>query len=330
MTTPQTDTNVKIPAAVKAAAARSNQIHATAYATEPPAAPEPVVDAAAPPAAPPVAPPPPVEPPPAPPVDWEHRYNSMKGRFERAEARSAQLQDQITSLLARLDARPPTPQPAPQVQPLLTPQEVEEYGEDLLKVVGKRAKEELNPLLSKFEGDLASVKDQLANVGSHLQQSARDRMLSDMDRSLPDWRELNTNSEFLDWLALPDAFSGVIRHELLKAAFEQNNSPRVLAFFNGFLQEAAVAPSDGQDQTAQPPVPPAAPQPHKISLETLAAPGRAKTAAPSAPAEKPSFTRAQIQAFYHDVSRGAYRGRDADKAKVEAQIFEATREGRVL
>ena len=78
----------------------------------------------------------------------------------------------------------------------------------------------------------------------------------------------------------------------------------MLAFFNGFLaQEAALAP-------AIPGVPaPAADG--KIPLDTLAAPGRAKTAAANAPVEKPSFTTAQIAQFYADSSRGKYRGREA-------------------
>jgi hypothetical protein len=46
--------------------------------------------------------------------------------------------------------------------------------------------------------------------------------------------------EFHDWLKLQDTFSDAIRHELLTAAYERNDIPRVLAFFNGFLaQEAA-------------------------------------------------------------------------------------------
>lgn len=68
----------------------------------------------------------------------------------------------------------------------------------------------------------------------------------------------------------------------------------------------------------------------KVPLAKFAAPGRAKTAAgTSAPAEKPIITRAQIAAFYADIANGKYRGKDAEKAKLEATIFEAQREGRI-
>ena len=97
-------------------------------------------------------------------------------------------------------------------------------------------------------------------------------------------------------------------------------------------EEAAVDPAtltpgnlgDGSGNPTRPVTP-------KVSLERLAAPGRAKTAAaPSAaPAEKPIFTRAQIADFYAQSTAGKFRGNLAEKARIEAEIFAAQREGRV-
>jgi hypothetical protein len=135
---------------------------------------------------------------------------------------------------------------------------------------------------------------------------------------------LNSNSDFLDWLRLPDPYSGAIRHDMLKAAYAQGDARRVLAFFNGFLaEEAVVAPAGQEPDVSVTKVP-------KVPLASLAAPGRAKTAASaSAPAEKPIITRSQIAAFYADLAAGKYRGRDAEKNKAEAIIFEAQRDGRI-
>ena len=148
--------------------------------------------------------------------------------------------------------------------------------------------------------------------------------MSTLDEKLPNWRDLNTNEEFLSWLQLPDAYSGDIRHNMLKAAYAQGNAHRVLAFFNGFLaEEAAVAPAQGEPDYSTTTV-------SKVPLQNFAAPGRAKTAASaSAPAEKLNISRAQVASFYADVAAGRYRGRDAEKNKLEAQIFEAQREGRI-
>ena len=261
---------------------------------------------------------------------WEHRYRSMKGRFDRSQDQLRAMQDEIANLrsvIATMQVAAPVREETPveiRAEKLITPEEEQDYGTEFLAVVGKKAKEELAPVIGQYEKKIRDLEQRLAGFGDYVDQDAKSRMLSQLDSRMPQWRELNRDQRFLDWLKLPDAYSGVIRHELLKAAYERNDSPRVLAFFNGFLaEEAAVAPETTEQD-------PGAAAPTKVSLDKFSAPGRAKSAAASsAPAEKPFFTRAQIAQFYADVNAGKFRGRDAQKAKLEAQIFEATRDGRI-
>jgi len=261
---------------------------------------------------------------------WEHRYNSMKGRFDRSQKQIKDLSEQIASLqsiVATLELQKSAPVPAAdaRAERFLTPEEESDYGPEFLSVVGKKAKEELLPIVKQYESKIAELEAKLQGVNGFVSQSARQRMLSDLDERVPEWREINRNDEFLAWLELPDLYSGAIRHELLKAAYERNDAPRVLAFFNGFLaEEAATRPATNavaQETGARAPV---------LDAAKLAAPGRAKSAAgTSAPAEKPIFTGAQIAKFYAEVAAGKYRGKEAEKDRLEAQIFEATRDGRV-
>lgn len=263
---------------------------------------------------------------------WEHKYKSMKGRYDRSQDQIRAMSEQIQSMqnvMATMQMERNTPANLPDdagSQRLITEDEERDYGQDFLKVVGKKAKEEFNVEVSGLRNELAELKAKMQGVNGYVAQNERQTMLRQMDERLPVWRDINVADEFKDWLALPDPYSGAIRHDMLKAAYAENNTPRVLAFFDGFLaEEAALAPSGArQDTTGQ------QPSPGKVSLETLAAPGRAKTAAGStAPAEKPFFTRAQIAAFYADCSTGKYRGKDAEKDKLEKQIFEAQQDGRI-
>lgn len=339
------DPNVKLPAAVKRAAARSDEIinavkaanaeaaGLTPESNEQPAAPAPIP---APPAEQAAAPEPPAERP-APkkeaPTDdegsWERRYNAMKGRYDRSQSQLKDMSEQIANLhniIAGLKAEQSSePLPEIKAERLITEDEARDYGEDFLKVVGKKAKEELVPEIAAQARKIAELEKKLQNVNTVVAQDSHQKLLSTLDEKLPDWRDLNTNDEFLSWLKLPDPFSGAIRHDMLKAAYAAGNASRVLAFFNGFLaEEAAVAPAKG-DSDAVP-----TERVAKVPLAKLAAPGRAKTAASaSAPAEKPIFTRAQIASFYADVASGRFRGKDAEKGKLEAQIFDAQREGRI-
>jgi len=262
---------------------------------------------------------------------WEHKYKSLHGRFLQSQGQNRSMADQIRDLqgvIATMQATAAAA-PVPQVSDFkfesqLTPEEINDYGADLLTVVGKKAREEFAPIAKAYEAKIAQLESRLEGFSGFVQQDSHQKLVSTLDARLPNWREINTNQQYLDWLSLPDPYSGAIRHDMLKAAYAQGNAPRVLAFFNGFLAEEAV-------------VDPVAKEPDqktvtvdKVPLATFAAPGRAKTAASAqAPAEKPIFTRAQIAGFYADISQGKYRGRDDAKNKAEAEIFAAQREGRI-
>jgi hypothetical protein len=335
------DPNVKIPAAVLAGAARSDEIHKAAYQTtiedapasaenqpanialtEAPAATQPVQQA---------------EPAPAPatpqvtdPADddlsWRHKFLAENGRLKKALENVRQLSEQVqnmTATMAALHQAPPAQQIAPELnaQSLLTPQEVEEYGPEFLEVVGKKAAEIARRELAQRDAEISRLRAQVDGVQTSVSMDARSKMKQELAARLPNWEQVNQDERFLDWLALPDPFSGAIRHSLLKEAWGRNETARVLAFFNGFLsEEAAVVPR------AEP-----APSPKgKVPLETLAAPGRAKTAASTTgPAEKPVITPEQITQHYARSAAGYYRGREAEYQQMEQAIADAVREGRI-
>lgn len=333
------DPDVKIPDAVKAAGASADELHARIYSgeasAEQPKDEQPVQEELT---EKPLTAEPPKEtytkqPETTPKVteeSFEHRYNSMRGRFDQAQKQLTAQAERIASLERMLATMQAQPQEQEHVRSdelraerLITPEEEADYGSDFLNVVGKKAKEELLPIVKKYEDEIAGLKAQLKGVGNYVAQDAMTRMTDTLDRDIPGWRDQNVNPEFLQWLALPDPYSGDIRHNMLKVAWERHDGPRVAAFFKGFLaEEAAMSPATGGQIPAE--------KAGKVPLENFAAPGRAKTAAAtSAPAEKPLITSAQISKFYADCAAGRYNGRDEEKARFEKQIFEAQREGRI-
>jgi hypothetical protein len=198
-------------------------------------------------------------------------------------------------------------------------------------VVGKKAREVVDPLVVELEERIKTLDARLNSVNSQNTLSSEQRMYEILNEKLPTWGELNNNPDFIRWLGLPDVYSGVIRHELLSKAHAAHNAPQVLAFFNGFLaEEAATDPAKGAKSETPAPAPVGAVQ--KVPLETFAAPGRAKSAASNSqtPAEKPLISRADIAKFWADVHRGVYRGRDADKTRFETEFMLAQREGRLI
>lgn len=261
------------------------------------------------------------------PGTWHHKYLSMKGRYDhevpRLRTQITELSDRVSNLNNVIASMEAAPRPAPAAKPqqsLLTDEEVAEYGPDFIDVASRIAQQATAP----FKQEIESLKAQIGGVGRQMKVSARDQLIARMDETLPLWRELNNDDEFVSWLKLTDFYSGNIRHDMLKAAYERNDFPRVLAFFQGFLAEMAATETAGNEPT------PAGARVPKVPLASLAAPGRAKSAAaPGAPAEKPIITRKDITKFYADRAAGKYRGREAEAVAYEAQIFAAQKEDRI-
>jgi hypothetical protein len=258
-----------------------------------------------------------------------NEFNAMKGRFDQAQKNNVRLSEEITNLRTLITQLSSQPAPAPaatppelQAQSLLTPQEIQDYGADFLDVVGKKAREIAGAEIAGLKKQIEELTNGVRATAQVSAQTARDNLFAKLTEEVPDWQTLNTQPEFLAWLGLPDVFSGAIRSELLRQAFDQNNTARVIAFFKGFLtEEAATTPVN--------PTPPTV-DPTKVPLESFAAPGRAKSAAaPAAPAEKPIISRTQVTQFYLDVAAGKYKGREEEKIRLENMIFAATNEGRL-
>lgn len=329
------DPDVKIPAAVRAQAERAQAMFDQANGAQPePAAEEIIVE----PPAPPDTNAESLRQDPANPVtaqqepetgddEWEDKYKAMHGRVKGLLSSNQKLTEQVNNLqniIAAMQSVPDAPSADLSFEDV-SEDDRREYGEDLLRVVGTKAMKQLEPVLKKMQDRLDAQSQTIRNLSGKQSVNDQNSTNAALDKELPEWREINTNDEFLAWLALPDPYSGAIRLDMLTKAYAAGHAPRVLAFFNGFLSEKG----------AKSPVKATAPDPSatrvaKIQLADLAAPGRAK-AAPSAPAEAPAtvISRQDIAAFYADVAAGKYRGRDAEKDAAEAILFAAQRDGRI-
>ena len=347
------DPDVKIPPSVAAAAAAADAAHKAAYTPEPVTVVTPVAAPVADPVADPIVPAQPapvVLPEPSKPEDrsgvdprsWEGRYYAMEGRFQQSMQQVGGLQQQLSEMgdelmrvneLIRMnpDERATATgqkQPGQAPRKLVTDADVQTYGPELIDFVTRAAREAIAP-------DLSQVSQQVRQTSQRVGQVTQSDMLVQLDTSVPAWKEINVNPRFKMWCRSPDIYSGQLRGRLLNQAFQAADTPRVVAFFKGFLAEEQATgqlPAQTQPQPQPGTTPAPAPREPAVSLDSLTAPGRPKPAGGDlavTTADKPVFTRAQIAAFYEAVRRGHYNGRDQDKQRDEQAIFAAQREGRV-
>jgi hypothetical protein len=262
--------------------------------------------------------------------EWAARYNSMRGRWETAQRTIGSMQEQLSQLgdeLMRTQAllrnqQPEPPREQAQPQRLITPEDEQAYGPELIDLARRAAAETLGPEIDALRAENSTLKQRVTTT-------AKGELRQQLSAAVPNWQVINKSPEFKSWLRLRNIYTGEIRQSMLNAAYEAADAPKVVAFFKDFLREGIAT---GQMAPAPQIEQPLAPRTPAVSLEVLAAPGRARPASgesPASPADKPIYTRAQIKTFYDQVRAGYYAGRETDKARLEQSIFSAQAEGRV-
>jgi hypothetical protein len=275
--------------------------------------------------------------------NWENRFKALKGRYEADARRWGETQQQYEARVnevARENAKLRQPQINPDqgLPPMISEKEKEDYGADLIDVMKRAAVEAILPMLKPIAQTVGQVQARVETTENETGRQFLSRMHGSMNEQVPGWQQLNEDPNFIAWTKRNDVFSGLNRQELLQKAWYAGDSNRVAAFFRGYLaEEAAVDPAAAQARQqayaeqgghAQGPASPAQPPAPRVTLEALAAPGRARVAA-TAPTGKPVWTAAGISSFYMDVANGKFRGRDAERIATEADLMAAQREGRI-
>jgi len=257
--------------------------------------------------------------------DWEQKYRTLqgihnkhvgdlKGRLEQLEASNQQLLDKLKTS---------TPPPA-QAQPAsVNPQDAETFGEDLVRMIQRTAEQLLGPVTQSVEQRLASLESNLQGTNKVVAQTADDTFFAALREQVPDFDQINTSEPFLAWLAEEDDLTGSQRQAALSAAGNARDLKRVVKVFNAFKK----ATGGGVD-------PPSAPESHPASrLEAQVSPkstGNGATPAATTANGKPMITVEQVERFYADVRRGAYRGNDKLRADTETVINDALADNRIL
>lgn len=349
---PGVDPDVKIPRAVREASARAETIQQALVGEAEPS----VLPQATPPnsPAPPTEPAPPPTPQTTPPLtsaevpsqpqpqeppadDWENRFKAMKGRYDRLNEMVGSMSEQLSRLQTenQILRQPPATPPNASPRSLLTEQEINDYGPEFIDVARRIAREVADPL----QAEIQNLRGQLGTVQQETSNAFLTRMNATIGGLVPNWEQINRDPRFIQWVSLPEIYSGVIRQQLMQEAWNNGDAQRVAAFFRAYLAEAAaVDPQRGAHVQPTPPSSVPAQQPSapgvvplatRLSLDQLAAPGSAGSGA-QMPADKPVYTAQDITRFYTECAAGKWRTREQQRAAIDADIIAAQHEGRII
>jgi len=271
----------------------------------------------------------------SPPVDdksFEQRWRSLQGIYN-AQAQelnnTKQRIAQLEQVLATMQSTPVVaPAPAQPAARLVTEADDEEFGDRYVDFVRRAAKDETTALMATVESlrsEVASLKSLapvVNTVAATQRKSASDQFFADIAQAVPEWQRINADTRFHEWLVTPDPMTGIARQTYLEAAQNSLDASRAVNIFRSWIQASGTP--------AVTPVPARTPTPAVSELERQIAPGRpTATSVPSKEGAR-QWTPQDITAFYDEVRRGMYKGREAERAETERDLFRAQAEGRVV
>jgi hypothetical protein len=202
--------------------------------------------------------------------------------------------------------------------PEADPRDSAQFGEDMVEMVSRYAGKAFEQMRDEFGRYAASLDERVkalearvTGVSEQAAQSLEEVFYDALTKAVPDWRQVNQNERWLAWLSEEDDVYGMTRQQALNAAHSTLNAKRVAAIFSKFKTDV---------------------QSKQETLDSQVAP-QAGTASAPTPGGAPTpklFSQRAVQNFYLDMSKGRYRGREAEATRIEAEINLAAAEGRIV
>ena len=184
--------------------------------------------------------------------------------------------------------------------------DVNNFGPEILDVIQRGARQTMAPILDR----LAERDEQLREGLQRAAKTAIDRAL---DAAVPNWREINQDPRWIQWLNSLEPYSGYRRQDLLNDAVAQGDAGRVIAIFKGFIAEAGGQ----QGQASQP----GQPLPRRAAQPTGRVYSRQQILDMAARRRKGEFSDEQWLRWEHELIRAANERRirgalDADGCQI--------------
>jgi hypothetical protein len=176
---------------------------------------------------------------------WSQKYHTLKGMYDaevpRLHSQVRELNTQVQTLIGEVErAKVQQPEPAKLVESLITEQDREAFGPDLIDLIERAAQSKVANVqnMHNRESDLVSrvkeLENQLGNVSERQVVSDKDRFLNGLAQQVPDWETLNYDQGFLNWLQEVDPVYGMPRQVALNNAYENLETNRVATIFKAY------------------------------------------------------------------------------------------------
>lgn len=205
------------------------------------------------------------------------------------------------------------------IKDFATQEEIDAIGEEELSTMHRLARQAVEKETADLKKKLQEAEDrerkayQSASEDSKVQ--AYNIFLDRLGQLVPDFAEIDTDPRFESFLKQADPVSGFPRYDLFKRAEETGDVGRVAGFFNEFKTLVNKKPTQQK------------------KLENKVTPvGNSATAVTNTTntqGQPEIVPLAHYEQFMDDVTRGRFKGREAEAKEWEAYFDKAIAEGRL-
>lgn len=258
-------------------------------------------------------------------TDWKQKYKTLQGMYDAEVPRLHGQVKELTGNLAKLEATiakqqdeqkvlAEKAQKAEAVARLVTDDDVETFGEDLIEVQRKVAREvtaEFKAELDALKSENAKLRESVDSVGTKAAEASFEQNLH---RLVPDFDSINASKEWIDWLNEVDPILRGPRMSVAQDAYARGDAEAVAHYVHLYKAGKPVAPAK---------VDPAKDVERQIQPDRSA--GGAKQSANSGHI----YSNAEIQGMFNKAIKLSNSGRIDEAHKLEAEIDAAYQSGRV-
>lgn len=260
----------------------------------------------------------------------EQRYRTLQGMYNadvgNLRVENRQLKERLTSLeqlLSSVSASSTAPS-QPATTKLVTDEDVKEYG-DSLEVMRRVSKEELAAANQKIVELEQLVRQMQTSVIPRVEQvayrqnvSTEQLFWSELKALVPDWQTINADTQWQAWLLEVDPLTGATRQHYLEEAQRNLDAARVANFFAAWKGEVGSSAAQSPREALA------------SELGRQVSPGRSRSSGAPANDQPKRYSPQDIAKFYDDVRKGVYRDRQAERDRIERDIFRAQSEDRIV
>jgi hypothetical protein len=251
---------------------------------------------------------------------WQQKYKTLKGMYDaevpRLHAQVKELQTFVAQLKQQAEAKPDpvqTTKTPSKRETLVTDEEVEAFGKDLIDVQRKVAREvamEFKEEIDALRAENSELRKQMQQTDSQIGEVSFEQRLYHL---VPDWSAINADPKWVAWLDEFDPMLRAPRRAAAQGAYNASDAEGVAYYVNMF-KDAHSTPAVDQRQA---------------ELERQVQPTRSATSQTPVSQKGKTYTTRDVEKMFLKVKDLNIAHKYDDAKKLEAEIDAAYMEGRV-